>query len=60
MTEENESEDSGDSGGRFDSLATRERTSSARERLPGIGRTETVWEAEEATSIQIAEELETE
>ena len=57
MTEENES---GDSGGWFDSLAIRERTSSARERLPGIGRIETVWEAEEATSVPIAEELEAE
>ena len=57
MTEENES---GDSGGWFDSLAIRERTSSARERLAGIERTETVWEAEEATSIPIAEELEAE
>jgi hypothetical protein len=57
MTEEDESEDS---GARLGGLAIRERASSARERLPGIGGTETVWEAEEATSIPITDNLETE
>ena len=60
MTDRSESEDSEDSGGRFDSLAIRERASSARERLPRIGGINTTWEAEEATSIPITEDLETE
>ncbi|PSP61214.1 hypothetical protein BRC77_13795 [Halobacteriales archaeon QH_8_64_26] len=60
MTDRSESEDSEDSGGRFDSLAIRKRASSARERLPRIGGTNTTWEAEEATSIPITEDLETE
>lgn len=45
--------DSAESVGRFD---VRERASDVRDRIPGLGGTETIWEREDAAAIPITEE----
>lgn len=48
--------DLGTSSDRAERFDVRERASGVREYVPGLGSTETVWEAESATSVPVADE----